>query len=129
MVDPEVSLVYIYPVIYLILGIIFKIIKPKYPPTGKNPLNSGILLSSALKSEEHWDYAQRVGANMLIMGSVITFVIGTVENILYLKDIISPMVYQILSVSSGSIVLLFGFLLLNKKMKNLPITRNGSEDN
>lgn len=129
MVDSDILLIYIYPVIYLILGIIFKIIKPKYPPTGKNPLNSGILLSSALKSEEHWDYAQRVGTNMLIMGSVITFVIGTIENILYLKDIISPMVYQILSVSSGSIVLLFGFLLLNKKVKNLPITRNGSEDN
>lgn len=129
MIDSDISLIYLYPVIYLILGIIFKIIKPKYPPTGKNPLNSGILLSSALKSEEHWDYAQHVGSNMLIIGSLVTFAIGTVENILYLKDIISPMVYQILSVSSGSIVLVFGFLLLNHKVKNLPITRNDSEDN
>ncbi|MGL4911147.1 MAG: SdpI family protein [Romboutsia sp.] len=124
MVDPEISIIYLCPVLYLILGIIFKIMKPKYPPTGKNPLNSGILLSSALKSEEHWDYAQRVGANMLIMGSLITFVIGTVANILYIKDIISPMVYQILSVSIGIIVLAFGLFLLNNKVKSLPISRN-----
>ncbi|MGL4911136.1 MAG: SdpI family protein [Romboutsia sp.] len=119
MIEPEIVLVYIYPVVSLILGIIFKITKPKYPPTGKNPLNSGIFLSSALKSEEHWEYAQRVGSNMLIIVSVITFVIGTVENILYSKDILSPMVYQILSVTSGSIVLIFGCLLLNSKVKNL----------
>lgn len=83
------------------------------------------MLSSALKSEENWDYAQRVGANMLIVGSLITFVIGTVEKILYIKDIISPMVYQILSVSSGIIVLAFGLFLLNNKVKKLPIIRNG----
>lgn len=129
MVDSDILLIYLYPVVFLILGIIFKITKPKYPPTGKNPLNSGILLSSALKSEEHWDYAQRVGAKMLIIGSLITFVIGTVVNILYITDIINPIAYQILSVSSGSIILVLGFLSLNNKVKNLPITRNGSEDN
>ncbi len=129
MIDSDILLIYLYPVLFLILGIIFKIIKPKYPPTGKNPLNSGICLSSALKSEEHWDYAQHVGSNMLILGSLITFTIGTVENILYLKDIISPMVYKILSVSSNSLILVFGLLLLNNKVKNLSTTKNGSEDN
>lgn len=66
---------------------------------------------------------------MLIIGSLITFVIGTVVNILYITDIINPIVYQILSVSSGSIILVLGFLSLNNRVKNLPITRNGSEDN
>ena len=124
MVDPDIYLIYLYPALFLLLGIIFKIMKPKYPPTGKNPLNSGMMLSSALKSEEHWDYAQRIGSNMLIIGSFVTFVLVTVENILYIKDMISPIVYKILSVATGSIVLLFIFLLLNKKVKNLPTTRN-----
>lgn len=84
-----------------------------------NDLNSGRMWI------DHSDCSVNAGANMLL----ITFVIGRVVNILYITDIISPIVDQILSVSSGSIILVIWFLSLNNKVKNLPITRNGSEDN
>lgn len=112
-------LVYICPVIYILVGLCIKIMKPSYPTNGKNSLASGVRFGEAMKSEEKWNYAQRTGTNMIIIGGIIDLVIIQIMLRLCLNNVITEKQFELSTSISGLLILLFIALILNYKTKKI----------
>lgn len=68
-------------ILFLVIGILFKFFPPK-----KRNIIYGYKTYNSMKSQEHWDFAQKFSALKMIQCGVFLIVMGCVENIVNLTD-------------------------------------------
>ncbi|MFV0504886.1 MAG: SdpI family protein [Lachnospirales bacterium] len=112
---------YLCSSIFTILGILFKITKPKYPVNGNNPLRSGFDLKVALKSEAHWNYAQRIGANLYIGIGIVLFAISQILYVIFEGDVVLMYYLSYIALIFMTIANLICTITIHIKTKKLNI--------
>ncbi|MFV0504884.1 MAG: hypothetical protein ACK5LT_13110 [Lachnospirales bacterium] len=85
---------YIIPMLILLLGGVLKILKPKYPPAKKGFFMPGIILNISLRSEEHWNYSQRIGTTFMIALGFIDIILIIIMSMLCKNGAISSQILE-----------------------------------